>query len=676
MLQYLPDSNLINNQYQMAWLSLPFGVVCFTFLTLSAPLFDTYATSFSILLLTYIALQLTTTVFIKTKPLSPWRIITIIALHCGIIASTLAIAGDPSSGMNLLFVALLFLSAYWFGLAYLFVTLTFVLGCYLLLVAYFGIPDMSTFFTQLITFLFGPVMGVVLSNQSQPAFIMRNKFMSLLNQSPLPIFTYHIENGDPIIRYANTESHRIFSPELSLTDKQVCTLAIREDELEMISSCKRGLLKRKEQKQSFFIRGHNDKNEVLQLMCIADRLLWQGEYIGICFMFDITKSERQRNEMNSSMKEGYMSTLVAGIVHDFRNVLTNIIGSAEVLQLSITDSSVKKQLQRIIQSSEQGSETITHLLELSKGNKGKVKQPQTAFDIQPTVRSIIALLRLQLPDHIELHCEIEPNLPLTLFDAPQLEQVLVNLINNATQAIKETGKISVFVTSDEKHLSQSISSTALRISIVDNGCGIPETDLASVTESFWTSRQNSGGTGLGLAMVKRIVNQQGGKLEISSTVNTGTMVDVYLPEHKGTLQTAPQHKNTLALKNETKPCHILLVDDAAEVLDVHHMLLEAMGHTVFVARSAKEAIAIFAEQPIQLLITDFKMPDMDGSDLAVQLRKKEPKLPILIITAYDKKSKLEHLQKLNISILLKPGTFQKMGEHIAKVQAENQDFFS
>ena len=389
--------------------------------------------------------------------------------------------------------------------------------------------------------------------------------------------------------------------------------------------------------------------------------------------------------MQSHLHEGYRSTLVAGIVHDFRNVLTSIIGTAEALQFNIEDEDIIKQLDVIIDSAERGSNTITEILQLSSA-----KQTDTDLDyrdIRPDLKSIITLLRLQLPAHIKLSCDIDGHIPPVKISTSQLEQILMNLVNNAAQAMdKDYGHIAIHAKSCGSNKS-CMDTDAVRIIVSDNGRGIAEKDLPFVTDNFWTSRKGSGGTGLGLAMVKRIVTHLGGELEIKSQLGVGTQVCICFPlQNKGihhmnkasSKEVQEADKKTPIAPFQPKPCTILLVDDQSNVLHVQQMLLEAMGHTVITAMHGASAIEAFerASHNIDMLVTDFKMPDMDGIELAKTLRKKDPSLPLLMITAYGETKKLRFASDLNMTIILKPTNLKKFSEAIAQTQLKYPNKFS
>jgi len=418
-------------------------------------------------------------------------------------------------------------------------------------------------------------------------------------------------------------------------------------------------------------------------MGIASPYPSQTEDSGICYLIDISQSEQQRQHINTSLLEGYVSTLVEGVVHDVRNILTTIIGTAEGLQFTLTDQDTLTQIERIIDSGDRGSEKVTALLQLDKNtvqNSG-----ETNIDLQSSLQNTVDLLRIQLPKGIKLNSSISRDLYQHQIKTALLEQILFNLINNAAQAINDTGTISISITTE-----QANNNPALKISVTDDGGGIEEENLSLVTQSLWSTRKEQGGTGLGLTIVKRIATKQGGSLDISSTVGVGTQVDGLLPEktaHKPQTQktqpvqaepTQANPKVKPAQNLETIPCSVLLVDDNTDVLESQRLLVEAMGHKTFTATSGDEGLALYKahKQDIQRGITDFKMTIMDGIELATLLREINPKLPIIMLTGYGESSKLKQCKELDIELLLKPCGFQKLSLAIHEIQNKNQELFS
>ena len=674
---YLPQGNQVRNQYYLVWASFLTGIAAAIYLYMNTRAFNQYPLVLGAGFFIYFASISFAIFHIQTRAVSPWRVAGILGLAIVLIFSLMWFDGEITSHFYALFFPTLILSLYWFGLAFLLFSFVSIgLGLCITAIFFLPIHNMEEFVIHMITLTLIPFVAWIMHQQAQPAAHLHQNFLDVLDLSPLPIFTFHLVNKTPVIRIANKPLLQLFNKDMSdFTGEPVSKLTLLEDNEEMTTHCMQALqITPNQEPRIFLVRGYNAQGEMLRMICVASNLIWQGELVGTCFLIDITNIEKQRTAMANSMQEGYMSTLVAGIVHDFRNVLTNIIGTAEVLAFTCDNETAKKQIQRIIQAGEQGSDTITHLLQLSKTqNQGK---SIVASDMQKVFANTTDLLRIQLPQQIQLHCKIENNIPPIALSVSKLEQILMNLVNNASQAIKNKGEIHIHVSSQTitEHLEDI---PAIKISVSDDGCGIAKKDLPFVTKNFWTSRQDEGGTGLGLAMVKHIVTQHAGQMNLASTQGVGTTIDIFIPQYLGdTLANTNENKTHQHQHNQHKPCSILLVDDSIEILEVHNMLLESMGHTIHTAQSAQEALLVAQAENINLLITDLKMPGMNGVELATTLQQQTPNLPILIITAYDEITQDKDIQTLAASILLKPGTFLKLSEAIHKIQEEKPEFFS
>ena len=671
---YLPQGNQVRNQYYLTWTSFFMGMIAATYLYMNTHAFYQYPLILGTGFFIYFAGITFAILHIQTQAVAPWRVAGIIGLDIILIFSLMWLDGNITSHFYVLFFPILILSLYWFGLAFLLLSFASIcIGLSITVIFLLPIHDVEEFIIHMITLMLIPFVAWIMHKQAQPASHLHQNFLSLLDQSPLAIITYQLTQQVPNIRFANHAACNLLNEELhQLSGKALAQITIIKDSDEMTKQCLEALQKTKHtQGQTFFVRAHNQHGKTIQIMCVAYTLVWQGESIGACFLVDISQTEKLRHDMNHSMQQGYMSTLVAGIVHDFRNVLTNIIGTAEVLAFTSDNETAKKQIQRIIQAGEQGSETITQLLQLSKTQNQRTGI--LASDMQKVFANITDLLRIQLPQHIQLHCKIENSIPSIALSISELEQILMNLVNNATQAIKNKGEINIHV-SLKTIADHQENIPAVKVSVSDNGCGIAKKDLPYITKNFWTSRQDEGGTGLGLAMVKHIVTQHTGKMNLASTQGIGTTIDIYIPQDLG--NTLPHSLRKKHQHSQHKPCCILLVDDSIEILEVHNMLLESMGHTIHMAQSAQEALLIAQSENIDLLITDLKMPGMNGTELATILQKQTPNLPVLIISAYDEITQDKGIQTLAVSVLLKPGTFLKLSEAIHKIQQENPQFFS
>jgi len=635
----------------------------------------------------YFAYNILSLITIKNSPISISRMLFAPLMDVYVVSLSMIIDGGQSSGLYLVFFIIIFGNAARFGNAMLLYSQALsVLGMLLVNVStLYGMHlslDGTLLVMQTIAILLIPGYALIITRKSEQAILEKaaaeKTTFGLLDHGPLPAFTYQPgEDGIPNIIYANMAMQHIHhDPITTLIGEQVDVLVLMEDGNEIITACQQPFSDNdgSNEPHRFYVRNRNAHGHITQLMGQSMRLHWQGKAIGVCFLLDITQTEAIRSELEQSSHDNYMSTMVAGIVHDFRNVLTSIIGTSEVMYFSAKDDETKRQLSLIMDAGERGSNMVSHLLTLSKSEQEQPEVPSPHL-LQKSLESIVGLLRIQLPPHIQLRLKVGKTLPPVSATVAEIEQSVMNLINNAAEAIPDSGHIWVTLSSYHGDKLLPKADSALCITVSDNGVGIPQEHVNDVTKAFWTSRQDDGGTGLGLAMIQRIVQKNNGKMEIRSTVGEGTRISIYLPANDSQLRTpvktrAARIEETPDEELSVVPWNILLVDDSPDVLAVHQAQLERMGHHVITADNGESALKIFEQQreQIDLVATDFKMPKMDGVDLSFAIHQMSPETPILIITAYADIEKLQQVDDIGIHILSKPATYRKLNNTIATIQ--------
>ena len=530
---------------------------------------------------------------------------------------------------------------------------------------------------QLLALVFIPGYAYMLGKRLEEAGLARHRAeresADLLEGTPIPAFTFETgEDGSLHVSYANPAIASIsaYTPR-TIEGRYVDAIAIAEDGEEMRQRCRMALEDEDgETLHHFHIRAKNEAGEQLNLMCQASRIHWQGHHAGLCLMTDVTKEERLQAELDSAHRMGYVHSMIAGLTHDFRNILTHIIGNAEVLQMEAADPSLQEKLGVMIEAGERGSDMITHLLKMAR-NKDVAQQ---IFNLDAVLPGMINLARVKLPMNISLQSNIQPNLPPILGNPAQIDQVILNLIENSAYAIEDTGCITITVEAAPGHTLAAHGLPAICITVRDDGNGIAEADLENIFKPFWSSHMDEGGTGLGMSMVKRIVAGHHGKIEARSDVNKGTSVIIHLPPVDiQAPEPAPDLSASAPLPiglERIKPWTVLLVDDDAEVLQVHNTFLKRMNQTLLTATNGKDALEQYQahRNDIGMVVTDYRMPVMDGLKMAKAIRKIDARIPILIITGYGEDLHLRECVKHHITIMNKPVSFQKLIAQIGALQ--------
>lgn len=372
---------------------------------------------------------------------------------------------------------------------------------------------------------------------------------------------------------------------------------------------------------------------------IADDVIaWDGIEIDITDQKQAEKEQEKLEEMlRQSQKIKAIGQLAGGVAHDLNNMLSPIIGYAELLLFtSEKNENDKKSIKGIIDAGFKARDLIQQLLAFGR----KQTLVFRSVDLNSVVQDFESLLRRTTREDIEFII----NRPTTIYpiqaDVGQLEQVLMNLVVNAQDAMPSGGKL--FIGTDLVQLPQIDIEVEIKVpagqyiqlSVRDTGSGISLDDKEHIFEPFFSTKGESG-TGLGLATVYGIMTQHNGTISIKSALGKGTEISVYLPVSEETLTSrqVEQSEHELVGGNET----ILLVEDNQLVLEMTETILRKKGYQVLVAADGNRGLKIIQEHdgPIDLLLTDVVMPNLNGKDLFLKAQEYNKNLKVLYISGYD-----------------------------------------
>jgi PAS domain S-box-containing protein len=366
-----------------------------------------------------------------------------------------------------------------------------------------------------------------------------------------------------------------------------------------------------------------------------------GEVIGFAKITrDITeKMETQRaldlarEALFQSQKLDAIGQLTGGIAHDFNNLLMAVLGSLELVRKRLPhDPRITPLIDNAIQGADRGAVLTQRMLAFAR----KQELAKAAVDLPALVRGMTGLLQRSLGPSIQIETRFPLSLPALYTDPAQLETALLNLTVNARDAMPDGGTISIEAKSEvigEGSGSPLSPGAYVRLSVADTGQGMDAETLARAAEPFYTTKGIGKGTGLGLSMVHGLAEQSGGRLNIRSRPCEGTIVELWLPQ---ALADQPQLLPVAAeaeLENGP-PLVVLAVDDDSLVLINTVAMLEDLGHRVFPAVSAKDALATLRRERVDLVITDYAMPQMTGLQLAEAIKADHPDLPVILATGY------------------------------------------
>jgi signal transduction histidine kinase len=366
-------------------------------------------------------------------------------------------------------------------------------------------------------------------------------------------------------------------------------------------------------------------------------------------------------QLVQSQKLEAVGRLAGGISHDFNNLLTVILGYSDIMKRNLPERDpLRRNLEEIIKASERAASLTRQLLAFSRK---QVMQPKV-FDLDTVVRDLEKMLRRMIGEDIELRVTAESELANIKADPVQLEQVIMNLVINARDAMPKGGKLSIETANvylDESYSRDHVSVVPgdyVMVAISDTGCGMNEETRQRIFEPFFTTKEQGKGTGLGLSMVYGIVKQSGGNIWVYSEEGRGTTFKIYFPSVTAEAEEYKRAANGVEMPGGSET--ILLVEDAELVRTLARQVLETAGYRVFEAANADAAIRLCDSingDRIDLLLTDVVMPGMSGNDMSRILLAKHPDMPVLYMSGYTDDAIVQHgVLEPGINFLQKPFT--------------------
>ncbi|MDP3802198.1 PAS domain-containing sensor histidine kinase [Brevundimonas sp.] len=374
-----------------------------------------------------------------------------------------------------------------------------------------------------------------------------------------------------------------------------------------------------------------------------------------------------REALFQSQKTEAIGQLTGGIAHDFNNLLMVVLGSLELVRKRVAyDPRVTPLIENAIQGAERGAVLTQRMLSFARRQELKFG----AVDVPSLIRGMSEFIERTIGSNIDVSVRFPPGLRRVHTDPYQLEAALLNLVVNARDAMPSGGTITIMAEPEEpEKLPPGLSGDGdyVRISVQDTGEGMDEETLKRVTEPFFTTKGAGKGTGLGLSMVHGLAEQSGGRFAMVSRKGEGSTAHIWLP-----VSTAAQGRATPGdapvRAGEGGSLRILVVDDDQLVLTNTIAMLEDLGHVVVAAASAADGLeAVRRTAEIDLVITDEVMPKMSGSQMAAEILKARPGLPIGVVTGYadlaDRGSRLS----LGLPRLAKPFTQEALAGFVDQI---------
>ena len=376
----------------------------------------------------------------------------------------------------------------------------------------------------------------------------------------------------------------------------------------------------------------------------------------------------REEQLRQSQKMEAIGRLAGGVAHDFNNLLTAIIGYTDMIaERAEVDPSTAREVREIRRAADRGGALTRQLLAFSR----KQFLNPTVISVNESVAGLLHMLPRLIGDHIHTDARLGTGLGFVKADASQIEQVIVNLVLNARDAMPTGGDVTIetaSVTLDEERLGEEgltlPAGQYVMLAITDTGVGMDETTRAHAFEPFFTTKQKGKGTGLGLATVYGIIDQSGGGIAVQTAPGRGTSIRIYLPVT--TASPVTERPQTAPLATEGHET-LLLVEDNDAIREISARALRRRGYTVFEARNAEEAIEWSAKggRRAEILITDVVMPGLSGPNLAARLIQQNPELRVLYMSGYtDDATEIHGTFWGGVPLLQKPFTPAQLAERV------------
>ncbi len=427
-------------------------------------------------------------------------------------------------------------------------------------------------------------------------------------------------------------------------------------------------------KKTYFEFSHRLRDgSVKNVRVFSSKINLKGKDYLHSIIHDITKEKELEAQLFQAQKLESIGRLAGGIAHDFNNMLNVILGYGELALNKLNENDpLYKDITEIINAGKRSMALTNQLLAFSRKQILKPK----VFNINETLNSMHKMLERLIGEDIELIMTLKEDIPNVKADPSQIEQVIMNLVVNARDAMPYGGKLIIETSTtflDDNYTKTHAGVTPgdyVMIAVTDTGYGMDKETLSHIFEPFFTTKGKEKGTGLGLATVYGIVKQSGGHIWVYSEVGKGTTFKIYLP----TVFTEPEPQfeekqtETIALKSGSE--HILVVEDEPALRNLFEAFLISLGYKVTIAANGGEALLHVEERGLRpdLVITDVIMPGMSGSVLVERLKKSQPDLKVLYMSGYTDNVIVHHgVLDPGISFIQKPFDILKLAAKINEI---------
>jgi len=400
---------------------------------------------------------------------------------------------------------------------------------------------------------------------------------------------------------------------------------------------------------------------------------WEKVFISVYDLTERIEAEEEKKALGRQLRQAQkmeaVGTLAGGIAHDFNNILSAVIGFTEMaMEDAPPHTDLSHNMEQVLQAGLRAKHLVQQILAFSRQSEHEMKPVQ----LDRIIQEACELLRASLPTTIDIHTDIQTD-AFTMGDPTQMHQVLMNLGTNAGHAMRDRGgRLSIVLqeaTADEIQATRLPGMTAeayLQLVVQDTGHGIPGNIMDRIFDPFFTTKEHTEGTGMGLSVAHGIIKSHGGSIDVESQPGQGTTFRIYLPKILRRAKDDHRHALPLPPGNE----RVLFVDDETMLVDMSQQILQRLGYQVTACTSSVEALQHFQNDPtaFDLIITDMTMPHMTGKELATEILKINPELPIILCTGFSETISEEAAKHIGIqAFILKPIVMSDLAQTMRKV---------
>jgi len=501
------------------------------------------------------------------------------------------------------------------------------------------------------------------------------RFRELAELLPQPVFEMDVEGN---LMYGNSKA-------FSMLGYLPIDMGIGQNTLEMIKAD--GLDQTMAKIKNMIAGGTSSENkyiltrkngETFPAVIYSSPIIRNGKTVGFRgIIIDITDQERSEhekrdieNQLRQAQKLEAVGTLAGGIAHDFNNILTAIVASASLMQRSVDETSpLRRHLDRIFTATERATPLTQSILAYRRKKPGK----PAPVKLNQIIENLHILMTRLIPENIEVKTSLTKEDLTIMADAGQIEQLLLNLVANAVDAMSAGGDMRIksefaAVGESENPFGYIRPGNYAILTVADSGTGMDANTRERVFEPFFTTKEVGKGTGLGLAMVYGIVKQHDGFINISSEPNHGTTFKIFLPLINANVKAgAYQDMKTQNGGKET----ILLIEDDTDVRKLLKEMLGSFGYDVIEAVDGKDGVEKFlgSQNDIRLLLTDVMMPRKNGKEAYDEIKKIRSDIKVIFISGYSAAATRELLDE-GLNYLAKPVSPRELLSKIRKVLDE------